>query len=295
MDANRFDSIAKMFADRRLSRRQAMVKGGTGLAAGAIAAAGLSAVARAQDATPAASGAAPNADHGPSMLFLQSFQQGGITPKAGAAGTYTLTLEQGLGQTIYFSDRPDRIVGAAPTPQFLAGLGFPPDNPPNAALIMETGAGDTDIAVVELLNPRYDDSSHTATYDVTLLKEWERTLDLGFTEPPTDLAQLHPTFGAAHLFIDDCPNHDMFCYTDPNSPSNSSVGTIPNSDHDGFCYSWGAAGCYPCTPWFPGYSGRAASHGYWRDQCNQRFAECKGACDVWPYCTKGISGDCISG
>ncbi len=48
------------------------------------------------------------------MLFVQSFQSGSIAPVDGAEGRYTVTLEQGLGQTIYFSDRPERIVGTEP-------------------------------------------------------------------------------------------------------------------------------------------------------------------------------------
>ncbi len=140
MDATHFDRIAKVFADRRLSRRQALTQGGAGLAAGALAAAGLAHSARAQDATPAATA---TADGDKTMfLFLQAFQSGSIAPKdGGSEGRYTLTLEQGLGQTIYFSDRPERLVGASPTPQFLAGLGFPPDNPPNAALVVATTRG----------------------------------------------------------------------------------------------------------------------------------------------------------
>ena len=54
MDANRLDSISKFLADRRVSRRQAMIQGGTGVAAAGIAAAGLARVSAAQDATPAA-------------------------------------------------------------------------------------------------------------------------------------------------------------------------------------------------------------------------------------------------
>ena len=61
----------------------------------------------AQDATPEAMN-----DENTSYLFLQSFQSGSIVAKDGEADTFTLTLEQGLGQTIYFSDRPERIVGA---------------------------------------------------------------------------------------------------------------------------------------------------------------------------------------
>ena len=41
-------------------------------------------------------------------LFVQSFEGGSIAPKDGEDGTYTLTLEHGLGQTLYFADRPPR-------------------------------------------------------------------------------------------------------------------------------------------------------------------------------------------
>jgi hypothetical protein len=148
MDAHRFDTLAKLFAQRRLSRRGAVKGAGAGLAAGV-----LGSSASAQDATPPGDEATPVATDTvtkTAFLFVQSFQSGTITPKDSEDDRYTLTLEAGLGQTIYFSDRPERIVGATPTPQFLAGLGFPDDNPPNAALVVETGPGETDIAVVEL-------------------------------------------------------------------------------------------------------------------------------------------------
>ena len=59
--------------------------------------------------------------------------------------------------------------------------------------------------MVELFNPAYDEATHTATYEVAVLEEWEDELGVGFTETPADLAALGRAFGAAHLFIDDCP------------------------------------------------------------------------------------------
>jgi hypothetical protein len=99
LDARRFDAVSRLFAARRLSRRQALAQGGAGLAAVGLAATGLAKVS-AQDATPEAP--TPDAERGPTMLFLQSFQQGSIAPKDGEPETYTLTLEQGLGRTIFF-------------------------------------------------------------------------------------------------------------------------------------------------------------------------------------------------
>jgi hypothetical protein len=57
MNADRFDAVAKLIARRRLSRRQALAQAGAGLAAGALAVAGLSSAA-AQDGTPVAAGPA---------------------------------------------------------------------------------------------------------------------------------------------------------------------------------------------------------------------------------------------
>jgi hypothetical protein len=169
MNANRFDTVTKLVANRRLSRRQALAQGGAGLAAGAMAAARLTGDAHAQG-TPQATPVQEGQPEPPEMLFIQAFQSGSVTPIEGTEGRYTLTLEQGLGYTVYFSDRPDRIVGASPTPQFLEGLGFPAENPPNAALVLETASGETAFAVLELFSPAYDEASHTATYEAAVLE-----------------------------------------------------------------------------------------------------------------------------
>ena len=164
MDPNRFESITKLFASRRLSRRRVVAEAATGLAAGTATVAGLHMTTAAQEATPL-----PHADHGPAMLFVQSFESGSIVPKAGEAGRYTMTLDRGLGETIYFSDRPDRIVGSTSTAAFLNGLGFLDDNPPNAAILTHNPDGASTLAVVELFNPIYDEETATLAYDVSVL------------------------------------------------------------------------------------------------------------------------------
>ena len=122
MATSRFDTISKLFARRKA------VAGGV----------------FAQEATPSASDTTIPTDPWTGekipYLFVQSFEGGTIAPKEGEDGTYTITLEHGLGQTLYFADRPSRDVGAVPTHQFLQGLGFPADNPPNAALVVDDGA-----------------------------------------------------------------------------------------------------------------------------------------------------------
>jgi hypothetical protein len=286
MDANRLDTVSKFFADRRISRRQAMIQGGAGVAAAGIAAAGLSKVSFAQDATPAAGANSEVAETGPKMLFLQSYQSGTITPKEGDDSRFILNLQSGGGQTVFFSDRPDRIVGTNPTPQFLEGLGFPDDNPPNAALVVETGPTDTDIAVVELFAPQYDPETQSVSYEISVLANWQSALEMEFSEAPTDLATFVPSFSAAQLFIDDCPDMNITCYTlDGRTPVVQ--GTIDNSAHDGFCYSWGKAGCYPCSPWDP-----SNAYEYWVGQCNALFSSCNGDCGVSKICSAGAQGEC---
>jgi hypothetical protein len=271
MDAKRFDTVSRLFANRRLSRRQAFALG----SAGALAATGLTA-ASAQEATPSATDAEKV-----EFLFVQSFQSGSIAPKAGEADTYTLTLEQGLGQTIYFSDRPERTVGASPTAEFLKGLGFSQDNPPNAALVVEPEPGKTDIAVVELFNPRYDETSHTATYDVQVLKDYEQAIDMSFAEQPTDLADLQAQFGAAHLFIDDCESAQVACCSEWDNYNlyckNTYVGYFPTM---GYCYDAWAWHCTPMVPYCHdgGRDGNALTYKYWANQCNDTFSECNGIC-----------------
>ena len=261
MDATRFDTIARLFARRRRAQgapgRHTPAQGSTGPAAGALATAGLAAT------------AAQDAEHGPTMLFLQAFQAGGVAPKEGAEGRYVLTLERGLGHTVYFSDRPHREVGATSTPQFLAGLGFPEDNPPNAALVVEGAAGETEIAVLALYAPEYDAATRTATYEAEVLQGWERSLAAGFVEASADLDARLPSFGAAHLFIDGCPGGDMPCY----NAGGAWVGTIWNQQFGDYCYS--PSGCLPCTPWHWSVGDAEA---YWNGQCDARFAACSGAC-----------------
>ena len=106
-----------------------------------------------------------------------------------------------------------RDVGATPTPDFIENLGFPDDNPPNAALLVEDG-GNVNVAVVELFNPRHDQATRTATYDVVALAAYERSAAGGFSEAPVDLSAVPSTFEAAHLFIDDCADQYIHCFDD---------------------------------------------------------------------------------
>lgn len=270
----RFDTISKLFAERRLSRRASIRQGATGLAAAGLAT--TAGTAAAQDAAPDGT-PVPGDGEKVAYLFLQSFQAGALAPKDGEEGRFTLTLESGLGQTIYFSDRPLRDVGATPTPDFLKNLGFPSDNPPNAALLVEEG--DTvNVAVVELFNPLYDQATRTATYDVVPLADFQRTVDGGFGEAPVDLSAVPTSFGAAHLFIDDCADDTIVCRTITGSP-------IGGFSTQGFC--WNYLQCVPCHPYGHSNPYNGAAWDWWTAECNRTYDACNDACKAgsgsWSY------------
>jgi hypothetical protein len=272
MNPIRFDRITRLFADRKLSRRQALATTSTALAATALAAPSAG-HAVAQEATLEASPPSDTAGAKTIYLFVQSFQGGSIVPTEGAEGRYTVTLDHGLGQTIYFADRPSRDVGALPTTRFLEGLGFPEDNPPNAALIIETDAGETDIAVVELFNPTYDPPTRGVTYDVEVLQNWQEDLDLGLREEPADLATLAASFGTAHLLIDDCPTDlEVGCFTQKDQFREPPVGTWRVDS------CWNYSQCMPCEPYYHNQPSGCATQDYWTQKCNQTFSDCQGNC-----------------
>jgi hypothetical protein len=102
----------------------------------------------------------------PSFLFVQSAKK--IDYKDGV-----MTLYDVPGQTIFFSDRPNRVVGNLPTDSFIAKWttdkqpgGFAA-NPPNAAVtIFEPNGVRT--AIVELTNPRMEGKN--LAYNVKVLQ-----------------------------------------------------------------------------------------------------------------------------
>lgn len=278
MNPNRFEQISNRFSELRLSRRVA-VSQGVGLAAGAAVLTGLG-TATAQNATPGADSTPetvtlPPSHNAVTNLFVQSFQTGSIAPAAGEFGTHTVTLEQGMGQTIIFADRPSRDVGTAPTQVFLDGLGFEADNPPNAALVIDAGGGNTDIAVVELFNPTYDEATHTATYDIAVLANWQNNLEIGFQEAPVDLSELSNSFGATHLFIDSCQDFTVNCYLPNPDPYTRGpvVGNFPNQSS---CFWFSKLACHLCTP--SDAQSDDELEQYWSQMCNDTFADCNNTC-----------------
>ena len=232
---SQFDAFTRAFADRRMTRRSALAAAG-----GSLAGAGFARTSAQDEATPIASPVVIGADDGTAFLFVQTFGAGSLVPAAGEGNDLILTADHLAGQTLYFSDRPERIVGMVPTAELLGtggdGLGFTPVNPPNGALVLP----DDRILVVELIDPTYDPATGQVTYQLRVLED-VADADLSLETVPLSAAEAAGDFDAASLFIDDCADGTIMCVT-------SSGGVFPDQNQSvGYCYNWGRACCAPCT------------------------------------------------
>jgi hypothetical protein len=177
------------------------------------------------------------------FLFLQTSSGGTLV--ANNDGSYNLTLDGHHGGTIYFSDRPERVFGVSPTDDFLDSLGFPKDNPPNAALLVNSG-DEEDVAIVELFDPVYDEQTGRLTYRVKLLEAYDES-GLDHIAPEIDGSELPEAFDQATLFIDDCSDLSECCkdtwYGGSCEPFPAGY-AMPR----GKCWSWSSMRCEMCWP-----------------------------------------------
>ncbi len=277
MESRRFDQLTTSLSTR-LSRRTALA-GAAGLTA-----LGLARVppdVTAQEATPVA-GEAEGANK-TAFLFVQLFDEGTWVPKPDEDGVYLLTLTGASAQTLFFSDRPARIVGTVDTPQFLETLGFTPVNPPNAALVVRTPEGERDVLVIELFNPVYtedinDPGNVTVAYEARVLEAYQGD---GLEEWATaqEDAELPAQFSDISLFIDDCPDLNG-CY---HWSSGARIGNLPRGPvgNVGTC----SAAANQITPTATDRHSRtfmiAANAHYGIDKCG-------GSCRVWALGRPGL-------
>lgn len=125
----------------------------------------------------------------PGLLYVQ--RAGSGTAATGTSGEVELTLVDVDADTVWFQDRPGRDAGRLGTGAFVddwAANGFAED-PPNATLEVVVDGGGRSTHVVELRDPRWDDTARTLAYTAT-------PADDGGGPPPGQ-------FAAASLFIDD--------------------------------------------------------------------------------------------
>jgi hypothetical protein len=237
MDITRFDAITRTLAERKT--RRSTIAGVAG-----IAGVGLLGAASAQDASPEATPLAVESANGANFMFVQTLGAGSIDAATDGVQSLLLVADHLAGQTLFFSDRPERIVGMVPTASFLSGgkdaegLGFTPSDPPNAALVLPDGK----ILIVELIDPEYDAANGQIRYQMRVLDDVTQ-VDLSLDTEPLAREDAVGEFTAASLFIDDCPDGHVVCW----DPDSEAIGTIPaNSGSMGFCWDPGDLCCRPC-------------------------------------------------
>lgn len=245
MNSDQFDRIAARLAARRATRRATLGAMGAGIAAVTLG----PRLAAAQDATPVAGDTLETVHPGavpapPDVLFVQSFESGSLTPLDAAAGQFTLTLDGANPQTVFFSDRPERVFGLATTSEFLEGLGFTPANPPNAALVVTTENGEEDVLVIELLDPVWDEASGTLSYTVQVLENYAEP-GLAFIASRQTDYELPDQFGKGGLFVDGCSTDRLYCYL-RNEDGTKGKGVGPSKPTP-FCFETGTKKCTPCS------------------------------------------------
>ena len=237
MQGSRFDALTR-WTSRRFTRRTAITQAGTGLAAAfGLSSLGTRPVA-AQVATPE-----PEASPVPvapvSLLYVQYAGVTTLTP--GTGDVHILTMTHVRPQTIYFSDRPNRIVGAEPTASFVDGFADAfADSAPNATLIghLENDAHDEEAVVLTLLSATYDEAAATLTYEVTLLAA-ELITDMSFEQEPLSVLDTAREYAEVSLFIDSVTKTDDGRW--PTSAACSDTGSLCTALNDSCCYPGGYA------------------------------------------------------
>lgn len=136
---------------------------------------------------------------GARFLFIQGAQSGSISQVN--ATTSTLELSDVSDKTIFFSDRPNRIVGSANTTDFIGNWSIGKNNfaedPPNAVLILDDEVEQRqDFAIIELFNPEYDPEADTLGYEITPENATTTTSSI----------DLPGEFGQSTLIIDNSDN-----------------------------------------------------------------------------------------
>lgn len=221
-----------------------------------------------QLSTPIVKTSAPESGKVP-FMFVQTAESGTFDVQPNGAG-FKLTLRGVSPQTVYFSDRPERVAGGVANKAFLDGLGFSNENPPNAAIVLtEPKSADSDVIVVTLANPVYDAVAQTLVYDAKPLKNTEGT-GLAFWGKRSDKA-LPSSFSKVSVFIDDCPDGPVRCYGNYEYGGQRKCRTACGvlSKKVGYCWSITHPTCAPCR-----------NH---VNECKAKGAPCVNSAD--PACT----------
>jgi hypothetical protein len=137
------------------------------------------------------------------FIFIQEGSGGSFVNDG--SGNYTLTITDVIPYTVFFADRPSRDVGFVPNDEFLEGFSFGTGNPANAAIILPDENETSDMVVVRLSEPHYNNETGTLTYNAELLKDY--LFESGWLQDQISKvdASIPERFGKVILVIDDCP------------------------------------------------------------------------------------------
>jgi hypothetical protein len=164
-------------------------------------------------------------------IFIQEASSGSFVNDS--TGNYTLTMTDVVPYTVFFADRPSRNVGFAPMDKFLKGFDFGASNPPNAAIILSDENETSDMVVVELTKPQYNNTTGTLTYTVSLLNDYSFE-SAWFQDQMSKVdVSIPERFGRVILVLDDCP-----C-------TGQSYPYCSTGCQD-LCYNWRAISCLSC-------------------------------------------------
>jgi hypothetical protein len=151
--------------------------------------------------TTAAQSGTPEASDKVTLLFVQAAGSGTLTQSDQG---YTMSFRHDTGQTIYFSDRPERLTGLLPTAELVSQWPFEGESPPNAALAISNAKDDSATVLVGVLSsPEWSPGSATLSYDFSMLTD---DIPAGSPTPIPD------SFASANLFIDGSPLGNRYIY-----------------------------------------------------------------------------------
>ena len=205
-------------------------------AAAALAALALAGIASAAAPAPASSSRHPTKP--PTYLYAHDSAAGTFTAVKGSAGTFRLALSGVQRTALYFSDRPQRVVGAEPLGRMLAGFFAKPGVVhPNAAVsALDPATGQTVLMGVELLRSAYDWKRRTLVYTVKRLQEGARPARLSGR---TDVL-LPARLGKTSVFIDDYGHNSCQVTLNDASHDWTLISSTLNNSNDtwGITNSW---------------------------------------------------------
>ena len=135
---------------------------------------------------------------------------------------------------------------------------------------MEPSPGETDIVVLELLNPQYDQATQSLTYDVIILDTFVSERGLSFQETPRRPDPAGEDFGLAQLFIDGCS--PFFACAKVGESALEFVGMLPGGEVTACFGGWDNCDPSKCDP--PGPTLQELA-----DLCNSTYGS---KCD--PFC-----------